>query len=301
MVAIWKTLLPSSGSLTFWIFASRVAERAERVAHLVDARRRSSGVVIRVPDSKSMPKLIPRPAIAIAPAARITPDIEKNQCDLPMKSKRQRLPAARLDAERAADAAARGVRAIEPRIAEVASTAVNSDTQRADAEREGEALDAGGGEHEQDERHADRHDVGVDDRPQRLRVAGGDGRAGSICPPRTSSLIRSNMTMFASAATAKREHHAGDARQRERDRDQLDEREQEHAVDDQRAPRPPGRARGRRGSGRHREQRGRRRPASRPWWSACLPSVAETCVFEISLSSIGSAPMRRFSARSWVS
>ena len=40
-------------------------------------------------------------------------------------------------------------------------------------------------------------------------------------------------------------------------------------------------------------------PAIRPWWSACLPSVAETWVCEISLRSIGRAPMRRFSARSW--
>ena len=36
-----------------------VAERRERVAHVIDAGGRSSGVVIRVPDSKSMPKLIP--------------------------------------------------------------------------------------------------------------------------------------------------------------------------------------------------------------------------------------------------
>ena len=35
--------------------------------------------------------------------------------------------------------------------------------------------------------------------------------------------------------------------------------------------------------------------------SACWPSVAETCVFEISLRSIGSAPIRSCSARSWVS
>ena len=39
---------------------------------------RSTGVLIRVPDSKSMPNLIPSPAIASAPATRITPDIEKN-------------------------------------------------------------------------------------------------------------------------------------------------------------------------------------------------------------------------------
>ena len=32
-------------------------------------------------------------------------------------------------------------------------------------------------------------------------------------------------------------------------------------------------------------------PAIRPWWSACLPSVAETCDAEMSSSSIGSAPV----------
>ena len=41
--------------------------------------------------------------------------------------------------------------------------------------------------------------------------------------------------------------------------------------------------------------------ASRPWSSACCPSVADTCVWEISFSSIGRAPIRRLSARSWVS
>ena len=41
--------------------------------------------------------------------------------------------------------------------------------------------------------------------------------------------------------------------------------------------------------------------AIRPWCSACLPSVADTCVCEISFRSIGSAPMRRLSARSWAS
>ena len=63
----------------------------------------SSGVLIRVPDSKSMPKLIPLPAIASAPTSRITPDIEKNHFDLPMKSNCQRAPLA-LRAEREAGA-----------------------------------------------------------------------------------------------------------------------------------------------------------------------------------------------------
>ena len=42
-------------------------------------------------------------------------------------------------------------------------------------------------------------------------------------------------------------------------------------------------------------------PASRPWSSACWPREAETVVWETSFSSIGRAPMRRFSARSWAS
>ena len=41
-------------------------------------------------------------------------------------------------------------------------------------------------------------------------------------------------------------------------------------------------------------------PASRPWRSACFPSVAETCVFEISFSETGRAPIRRLFARSCV-
>ena len=46
------------------------------------------------------------------------------------------------------------------------------------------------------------------------------------------------------------------------------------------------------------------RPAAaavRPWSSACWPSVADTCVCEISLRLIGRAPMRRLSARSCAS
>ena len=52
------------------------------LAHVVHARLRSSGVTIRVPDSKSMPKLMPSVAIAIAPTSRITPENEKNQRDV---------------------------------------------------------------------------------------------------------------------------------------------------------------------------------------------------------------------------
>jgi len=38
-----------------------------------------------------------------------------------------------------------------------------------------------------------------------------------------------------------------------------------------------------------------------PWWSACLPSVEDTCVWLISLRLIGSAPISRNFARSCAS
>src|SRR5213080_1400039 len=50
-----------------------------------------TGVVIRVPDSKSMPSLRPSVEFASAPARMIMPDIEKNQREAPMKSKCQPL------------------------------------------------------------------------------------------------------------------------------------------------------------------------------------------------------------------
>ena len=97
---------------------------------------------------------------------------------------------------------------------------------------------------------------------------------------------------------ADREDQARDARQRQRDRDQLDQREEVDARR-RRARRPrSGRARGRRRAGRARRSRKPATPAMRPWLSACLPSVAETCEREISSSSIGSAPILRIFARS---
>ena len=83
---------------------------------------------MRVPDSKSMPKFSPRPAIAIAPITRITPENEKNQRELPMKSKRQPSRSPVVATPSALFRRSSRVRASVPRIAEVASTAVNSDT-----------------------------------------------------------------------------------------------------------------------------------------------------------------------------
>ena len=89
---IWKPLAPSSlSSVTRWISASSKPAplRARRGP---GPRRRSatSAALIRVPDSKSMPKFRPLPPIASAPISRITPENEKNHFDAPMKSKRQR-------------------------------------------------------------------------------------------------------------------------------------------------------------------------------------------------------------------
>ncbi len=81
---------------------------------------------MRVPDSKSMPKLMPSPAIASAPITRITPEAEKNHFDLPMKSNFQPPPSPLL-APIAKPRFMIRVRLIAPRMAEVASTAVKSE------------------------------------------------------------------------------------------------------------------------------------------------------------------------------
>ena len=82
--------------------------------------------VIRVPEVKSIPRFRPLPPMASAPTRRITPDIEKKNLEAPMKSNRQarRFPPA-------PSAEGLEIRRDEPmlvRIACVASTAVNSDT-----------------------------------------------------------------------------------------------------------------------------------------------------------------------------
>ena len=51
---------------------------------------------MRVPQVKSMPRLMPLPPIARAPISRIVPDSEKNHFEAPMKSNVQ--PRARLAA-----------------------------------------------------------------------------------------------------------------------------------------------------------------------------------------------------------
>ncbi len=90
---IWTTLAPKSGSSTAWILtASGSLTPASPSAVRTSSTDvgSASAALIRVPDSKSMPKLRPRVENAIAPTSRIAPDIEKNQRLAPAKSKCQR-------------------------------------------------------------------------------------------------------------------------------------------------------------------------------------------------------------------
>ena len=99
---------------------------------------------MRVPDLKSMPKLRPLPPIASAPISRITPDIEKNHFDAPMKSKRPALPRSRRAERRRVRDELRAAHRAEHRLRRQHGREQRD--ERADAEREGEALDAGGRE-----------------------------------------------------------------------------------------------------------------------------------------------------------
>ena len=85
----------------------------------------------------------------------------------------------------------------ERMIACVANTAVNSDTDVPIPNANANPFTPAVARIEQDERHQQRHDVGVHDRRQALLVA---GRAAPNRPARISSLTRSKITMFASAA-----------------------------------------------------------------------------------------------------
>ena len=87
--SIWYAFSPSVGFSTSWIFAVSTPSNPSACS----AERRSStdtgserATSIRVPDSKSMPRLSCLVANAIAPIARITPEIEKNHFEAPVKS-----------------------------------------------------------------------------------------------------------------------------------------------------------------------------------------------------------------------
>ena len=104
--------------------------------------------------------------------------------------------------------------------------------ERPHEEREREALHRARGEHEEDEGDADRDDVRVDDRFESLAVALGD-RARNRGAGAHLFLYSLEDDDVGVRRHAEREDHARDARQRERDRDQLDHRIQQDRVDEE--------------------------------------------------------------------
>ena len=78
-VEIWNLLAPLLSFSTFWTFASPWPLLGEHLAHLpLSSTFCVSATLIRVPDSKSMPKLMPFAPSASAQTSRITPDALKN-------------------------------------------------------------------------------------------------------------------------------------------------------------------------------------------------------------------------------
>ena len=82
----------STGSETCWISSPLIPTASSASRTPSSSVGLTSATLIRVPDSKSMPKLSCLVASASAPTSRITPEIEKNQRLAPMKSKCQRTP-----------------------------------------------------------------------------------------------------------------------------------------------------------------------------------------------------------------
>ena len=78
---IWTTLRPTSWFEIVSISASASPSGASVSRTWSTVAARSSGAVIRVPHSKSIPKFSPWIAIAKAQINRIRPDIEKNHFD----------------------------------------------------------------------------------------------------------------------------------------------------------------------------------------------------------------------------
>ena len=197
-------------------------------------RRRVAGFAsaawIRLPDSKSMPRLSCLVANAIAPIARITPESEKNYFEAPVKSNFQRRPSPLAPSAGRRVQDLRAAEQPEDRLGEEHGGEQRDD--RADAEREREALDPRGRQPEEDERGQQRDHVGVDDRRDALAVALGD-RGQHRSPGAHLLLDPLEDDDVRVGGDADRQHQAGDTRQRHRDRQQLDQREVEERVDEQ--------------------------------------------------------------------
>jgi thiol-disulfide isomerase/thioredoxin len=84
-VEIWKRLpLLFLSFWTFWTFASPCPFCVSTWRTALSSTFCVSATLIRVPDSKSMPKLMPFAPSASAQTSRIVPDALKNHFDAPM-------------------------------------------------------------------------------------------------------------------------------------------------------------------------------------------------------------------------
>ena len=114
-------------------------------------------------------------------------------------------------------------------------------------------------------------------------------------------MIRSKMTMLESAATPIVRIRPGDPRQRQRDRDQLDQGEEEDRVDDQPEPGDHAEEAVVEDQEEEHDRRARRGRPSGPGRAPAGRASPRPSIWLISASSIGSAPIRSTSARSWAS
>jgi len=152
---------------------------------------------MRVPDLKSMPKFRPLPPIASAPIKRMQPDSEKNHFEAPMKSNvHSRLG---LPAPSAQEWLISRVRPIVPSAARVASTAVNRVSSVPIPSMNANPLTSAVAS-------ANRMNAVMNVTTFASTIAA-NPRVYPVAipdtierPPLISSLTRSNMTMFASAA-----------------------------------------------------------------------------------------------------
>ena len=174
-----------------------------------------------------MPKLSCLVASASAPTSRITPGDREEPA---AGAHEVEVPAHALAA-----GAERARRAEQARAAHRAEQRLGEDDRgqqrddRADAEGEGEALDPGGREDEEDEGGQQGDDVGVDDRRDPAFVASGDRARHRATSPHLLlySLEDDDVGV---GGDADRQHQARDPRQRQGDRDQFDQGEEDHPV-----------------------------------------------------------------------
>ena len=125
---------------------------------------------------------------------------------------------------------------------------------------------------------------------QRLRVAGGDRRRDRAPGARLllDSLEDDDVGV---GRHAEREDHAGDARQRQRDRDQLDQREEQDRVDEERDAGDHAEHAVEHDQEQQRRARGRRRRRAGPGRAPACRAWPRPASSRSASSSIGSAPI----------